>query len=170
MKAHIESVVWHRRILLFVWIVLLLVVPGLVQADSTPAAQEPNSIAGVFPSECKIASFAATMENDQVVVRWETEVEQYVKGFNLYRAPHDTGTFVKVNADLVPSKVEQGPGSAGYQFLDASVVSGQSYDYWLESIDFQALPTYQGTTTIKVVPGRSPQPANHHIFLPFVTN
>ena len=42
-----------------------------------------------------------------------------------------------------------------------------TYDYRLESVDLQALPTYHGQITVEATANQVPQ-LEHRVFLPFV--
>jgi hypothetical protein len=147
----------------------LLVFPAWAAADAASPSSNPSDPDNVYPSQVILASFAASSADGEILVAWNTETELFNSGFNLYRSVHATNQFVRVNDDLIPSLVQQGPGSAAYEFADGSVTVGTTYDYWLESIDFQALPTYQGLITVEAAANHPPQMA-HRVFLPFVVN
>ena len=64
------------------------------------------------------------------------------QGFNLYRSDRSAGP--QTCSGFVPS---QAPGSTqgfAYEWLDSDVVSGQTYFYWLESIDLAGATTMHG--------------------------
>ena len=148
---------------------LLLLSPAWAAGHAASPQNNASDPDGVYPSEVVLASFAANSSGVGIVVAWETATEQFNSGFNLYRSVHGTNQFLRVNDDLIPSQVQQGPGSAAYEVTDASVTPGTTYDYWLESIDFQALPTYHGLITVE---STIPQPSQmaHRVFLPFVVH
>ena len=157
------------RHLFLLGLALLALSPAWAAADAASPQANAADPEGVFPSQVILASFAANSVDGEIVVAWDTELEQFNSGFNLYRAVHGTSQFARVNGDLIPSLVQQGPGSAAYEFVDGSVTAGTTYDYRLESIDFQALPTYQGLITVEATASQPPQ-VSHRVFLPFVVN
>lgn len=142
---------------------------GLAIADDSAARDVPSNPQGVYPSQVTLDSFSAETDSGDIVVAWSTEIEQFNSGFNLCRAVHGTHQFVRLNAGLIPSQVQAGPGQAAYRFTDTAVVAGTIYDYRLESVDFQALPTYHGQVTVEATVIQPPQ-MNHRVFLPFVVN
>ncbi|MEW5985952.1 MAG: hypothetical protein AB1791_04905 [Chloroflexota bacterium] len=69
-----------------------------------------------------------------LVIRWTTESELDIIGFNLYRADSPDGLFVKVNTDLIPPSADPFIGGE-YEFVDQGVERGVTYYYQLETID-----------------------------------
>lgn len=155
------------RSLLLLALALLLLAPTWVAADADSPQGNPSAPEGVHPSQVVLASFTANPVDSRIVVEWNTETEQFNSGFNLYRAVHGTNLFVRVNEGLIPSQVQQGPGSGTYELVDAAVTAGTRYDYWLESIDFQSMPTYHGLITVEAT-SNQPVQRMHLAFLPFV--
>jgi hypothetical protein len=101
---------------------------------------------------------------------WKSEIETYNQGFNLYRAEAGIPAFTRVNADLIPSQATEVITSAVYEFTDTSVSAGVTYDYYIESIDMQALPTQHGSATVQV-PQNGTGPSSDYserVFLPFI--
>lgn len=81
---------------------------------------------------------AEAVENG-ILVSWETATEVNNLGFNVYRAELVEGERVKLNPELIMSKV--GPGGmtgATYEFLDETAVVGVTYYYWLEDVPLEA--------------------------------
>lgn len=78
--------------------------------------------------------FAANAENHQILISWRTISEIDNAGFNLRRSETPDGP-----QSLIAYLPSQGPGGtmgAEYQFADTDVQAGQSYWYWLETVDF----------------------------------
>ncbi len=88
------------------------------------------------PTLVTLASFAVTVENGLVVVRWETASEERTVGFHLYRQGAE-GAWLKVNADLIPAQGGLAGGAAGaaYSFVDMTAVPGTMYVYKLVEIE-----------------------------------
>ena len=81
---------------------------------------------------------AEAVENG-ILVSWETATEVNNLGFNVYRAELVEGERVKLNPELIMSKV--GPGGltgATYEFLDETAAVGVTYYYWLEDVPLEA--------------------------------
>ena len=97
-----------------------------------------------------LASFTADAQADGVRVGWETTSEINNAGFNLYRAESASGAQVKLNADLIPSQAPGSSQGALYEYLDANVASGQTYWYWLESVDISGATTLNGPVSVDV--------------------
>ena len=92
------------------------------------------------PVAVALASFAAEAQANQVLVTWETVSEINNAGFNLYRGLSADGS----DRTLLVSIPSQAPGSsqgAGYSYGDTAVQAGQTYYYWLESIDLNGVAT-----------------------------
>ena len=97
-----------------------------------------------------LASFTADAQADGVRVGWETTSEINNAGFNLYRAESASGAQAKLNADLIPSQAPGSTQGALYEYLDANVAPGQTYWYWLESVDISGATTLNGPVSVDV--------------------
>jgi hypothetical protein len=73
-----------------------------------------------------IVSFAAYREQDQVVVTWQTGIEDGTIGFDLQRRREHSGGFVKVNSALLPAMIGS-PQGGTYRLVDpgADVTASQ---------------------------------------------
>ncbi len=99
------------------------------------------------PLAVTLASFAAEAQADQVLVTWETVSELNNAGFNLYRGLAEDGS----DRSLLASVPSQAPGStqgASYSYADSAVSAGQTYWYWLESLDLSGAPTLHGSVSV----------------------
>jgi hypothetical protein len=117
----------------------------------------------IIPSQVVTTSFEAVVMGDEVMLTWETEIEQNNQGFDLFR--HEGGPFIRLNQDLVPSKGAEG---ALYTFIDNNVVAGTEYNYWIESVDRYGFRENQGHLIIEVQPSGSGPTLSEDIFLPLV--
>jgi len=97
-----------------------------------------------------LASFTADAQANGVRVGWETTSEINNAGFNLYRAESASGAQTKLNADLIPSQAPGSSQGALYEYVDANVASGQTYWYWLESVDVSGATTLNGPVSVDV--------------------
>jgi hypothetical protein len=120
----------------------------------------------IIPTKVVTNSFEAAVLNGEVVLTWETEIEQNIQGFDIYR--HEGGPFIRVNQDLIPSQASDESTGASYSFVDGNVVAGTEYTYWIESVDRYGFRENQGNLVIEVQylePGPTP---SESIFLPLI--
>jgi len=88
-----------------------------------------------FPYE--LASLAAEPEGDQVRLVWETESEDSLYGWEIYRS-EDRGPFTRVSDVAIPAIGVQ-DGAVTYQFLDRRVREGSSYQYYVLGVTIEGL-------------------------------
>jgi hypothetical protein len=104
-------------------------------------------VASTPPVAVTLASFAAEAQTNQVLVSWETVSEINNATFNLYRGRSADGS----DRTLLVSIPSQAPGSsqgASYSYADAAVQAGQTYIYWLESIDLDGVATMHAPVSV----------------------
>ena len=87
-----------------------------------------------------LASFEAKPGNRKVKVIWETGDETDNLGFNIYRSESADGEYVKINDNLIQSKVGSGLG-ASYEYIDNNVQNRKAYYYKLEDVDVDGIRT-----------------------------
>ncbi len=96
-----------------------------------------------------LADFTAWVEDDHILVTWETVSELETLGFNLFRRAEASGQELRLNDTLIAA---QGPGSSqgyAYTWLDENdLVAGMAYDYWLEDIGFNGAATRHGPVRV----------------------
>jgi hypothetical protein len=73
-------------------------------------------------------------QGSQLTVRWSTESELDIIGFNLYRAESADGDYAKINDSLIPPAADPFLGGE-HQYLDRHVTWGVTYYYKLETVD-----------------------------------
>ncbi len=115
-------------------------------AESAKAAEiaAPVQIAAAPPSEPvepiepAAASSAAPLAGPRpgiVAIRWKTQEENEVYGFNVMRSTSPDGPFVKANPSII-----RGAGASkaphSYAFDDQGVEAGKTYYYFLEEVRF----------------------------------
>lgn len=101
------------------------------------------------PTAVDLLSFTGTRMADGILLEWQTANEIDNLGFNLYRAASESGTKVKLNADLIPTKVM--PGSlvgASYSFEDFTATASEAYFYWLEDVEASGTTTMHGPVEV----------------------
>lgn len=115
----------------------------------------------VDPLAITLETFDATVQAGHVLVSWQTTAEINNAGFNLYRATYPAGP--KTLLAFIPS---QSPGShqgADYEWVDSDVLFGQTYYYWLESVDLAGGLTMHGPVSAAY---QSPTAVNITAFAP----
>jgi predicted outer membrane repeat protein len=114
---------------------------SVVRADVTQFSDW--TVSDGMPLAVTLSSFTAQVQEDYVLVAWETLSEVDTLGFNLWRGLAADGSDREV-LTFVPA---QSPGStqgAVYQVQDAAVQAGTTYWYWLEDIDLGGQTTLHG--------------------------
>jgi hypothetical protein len=64
------------------------------------------------------------------LIKWAATNEQLVYGYAIYRSNSQTGPFVRLNAEAIHAKNNDGSGSS-YQWRDVSAVKGNTYWYYI---------------------------------------
>jgi hypothetical protein len=117
-----------------------------LQAPGHPG--NPNlwseEIRGPCPTAVRLTSFDAHPAPRGVLLTWETATEHDNLGFNLYRSTTLGILGEQLNQDLIPSASPGGDEGAAYQFLDTTAVSGVTYYYTLEDVDYNGTRTPHG--------------------------
>ncbi len=99
----------------------------------------------VTTSLVELSSFSAVSEPYKgITVEWETASEIATAGFNVLRSLSETGTFEKINEDMIlPNKEKI------YSIQDKEVQSGQTYYYKLEDVSLSGLATHHGPISVE---------------------
>ena len=71
----------------------------------------------------------------ELTIRWTTENEIDVAGYNLYRAASADGTYVKINSGPLPPSTDPFISSEHVFIDDLNIVRGRTYYYMLETVD-----------------------------------
>jgi len=99
------------------------------------------------PNAACMISFDALRAEDGIVLSWETASEVDNLGFNIYRAENPEGEKVRINPTMIPSQNIGSTSGAFYEYLDEDVEIGNTYYYWLETVDFALTTTIYGPIT-----------------------
>lgn len=92
---------------------------------------------------------AACHQGSQILVSWETASEIGNSGFNMLRSA-DGGQVVY--SWFIPSNSPGGTTGANYTYFDFDIVLGQTYWYWLESVDINGATVRYGTVVSSCEP------------------
>jgi CshA-type fibril repeat protein len=120
------------------------------------------SVKVVGATAIALASFTATRDGDQVVVRWVTTAEINTWGFQLYRsADGKRASAVRVTTQLIPGQ-GRGQGGASYSWTDIGAAAGVTYTYWLVETEISGATNEYGPSTASVRPAEM----SYRLFMP----
>ena len=91
----------------------------------------------------QLSSFKAVPKAGKILLKWSTASEIDNAGFNLYRAESEDGSYIKINAALIPAEGSPSRG-ASYEFTEGDVQNRKTYYYKLEDIDINGISTMHG--------------------------
>ena len=74
---------------------------------------------------------------------WDASTSQNIVGYNVYRGPHGSGPYTKINSALDPKT----------SYSDSTVVGGQTYYYVTTAVDNQGVESVDSNQTEAVIPG-----------------
>ncbi len=114
------------------------------------SAFAPENSFTVPPLAVQLSAFTAVAGDSQVLVTWETESEVGNQGFNLYRSETTAAPNSPLNDALIPSQAPDSTEGNAYEWLDRSVVTGDTYYYWLEAVDTQGFKNRYGPVSVTV--------------------
>ncbi len=104
----------------------------------------PFTLSDNDPTAVDLTDFSAVWDSEAVTVTWETAQELDNLGFNLYRGESAAGPWVKLNAELIPTRNPGAVFGATYTWLDEGVTPGATYFYRLEDVDIYGVSTFHG--------------------------
>ncbi|NLN85239.1 MAG: T9SS type A sorting domain-containing protein [Candidatus Cloacimonetes bacterium] len=111
-------------------------------------------IEGVNPVE--LSSFNATLSSDMFVnIAWTSQTESQMLGYRVYRnTSADQSGAMLIDHPMVPATNTSQTSS--YNVMDYDVMVGQTYYYWLESVEYNA-SSFHGPVSVTVnIGGDSP--------------
>ena len=139
-------------------ITFTVIVSGIVGSGPMGAAVKAGSQTIMISSEgtgpeCEpplavaLADFRTSSGADHVLITWETANEIDNRGFNLWRGTAPEAPSQQLNANLIRSQAPNSATGATYEFQDFDVAAGQTYYYWLESVDLSGATQLHGPTS-----------------------
>jgi hypothetical protein len=105
-----------------------------VEVDDPDDPYHKHDVTVVAEAAAQLSHFAARSDLDVVKIDWITVSEINTTGFNIHRGIDPHGSYSQVNETLIPSRSD-GLSGASYSYVDADVVPGLEYYYWLEEVD-----------------------------------
>lgn len=125
------------------WINAQLSAPGGVPI--TPVNTQACLVTFTSPLAIVLGGFEATPQPDHVLLTWETVSELGNRGFNLYRGTSASAPDRQLNSVLIPSSSPGSPNGFSYTWEDRQdLISGTTYFYWVEAVDFANVATRFG--------------------------
>lgn len=109
--------------------------------------QRESEGARVAPTAVQLLDFTTVVIEGGIEVVWETATELNTVGFNLYRAPTETGAWTQLNTNVIPGQAFGGVLGATYAFLDTDANPNALYYYRLEEVATNDARTFYGPIT-----------------------
>jgi hypothetical protein len=106
-----------------------------------------------FPTGVPLGNFEVKAVNEHIEVNWETNFEESILGFNLYRSDQLESEGVKINSEQIPAMGSFLP----YSVIDSDVEPGTTYYYTLEVVGLNGKSEVLGPLPIR---------PNYIIYLP----
>jgi hypothetical protein len=115
-----------------------------------------------YPKPVELSSFTTLYTNGNAILNWTTQSETNNIGWNVYRGESETALENNTSICLNNSGLILGAGTTteptNYQFTDEyDVIVGQTYWYWLESVDGAGSTEIYGSVTL-TIPEDEPVP------------
>lgn len=102
------------------------------------------------PVSVNLSSFNALVENNIIYISWTTESELNHCGYNLYRSENESGSFSKINSQLIINENKSETTSKYYEYHDYPNISG-TYYYKLEDISLDGKSTFHGPISVTLL-------------------
>jgi len=133
----------------------------VIQADPTTNAPIVCHSEPADPTATVLSSFTSSfdLETTSVKLSWETVSDSSILGFNIYRSDEITPDPVKINPEMVLVYEPGAMDGNQYSYTDADVEFGQTYTYWIDVVDLEALTSRYGPVT---------QTAGFKVFVPIL--
>jgi DNA-binding beta-propeller fold protein YncE len=93
-------------------------------------SQDPFAVTA--PVAVRLKSFEAGVEDGDAVLRWETNFEVGMSGFQVVRADEERGTYANVTKELIAAQGDV--TGARYEYRDAGIRPNRSYWYKLVEV------------------------------------
>jgi hypothetical protein len=99
----------------------------------------------------ELASFEASVVNNEVLLEWVTESEVNNHGFEIWKSEEEKGDYHLI-ASYKDERALEGQGNSPvrhvYEFIDPNVVSGQTYYYQLTDVDFTGVKSFHDPISV----------------------
>lgn len=104
----------------------------------------------------ELASFSAVQNaQNYVQLNWVTHSETGLIGYNMYRnSSESSSSAIRINNSIIPPTNTSNTSS--YSFTDKEVNVGETYYYWLESVEMDGQNSMYGPVNVSVTGGSVP--------------
>jgi hypothetical protein len=105
-----------------------------------------------------MSSFTAALTSDfnAVALNWVVESETDHLGYNILRGEDDTlANSMMINTHII-SEGDQNGTQISYAYRDTDIENGDTYYYWIESIDLDGTSTMFGPQTVTITENEDP--------------
>jgi len=113
---------------------------GLPEQGPLPPKSSWDDVQIVVPTGVDVVDAMTTSWVDGVTLRWRTENEANIIGFNIIRVGADS-TQTTVNSELIGAQSSGQAAGNSYYFVDSGVFSGANYAYRLQVVRTDSEPT-----------------------------
>ena len=125
----------------------VLVVGNVARSDAGAGYSFVARTEPTFPFE--LVSLRAEPQGDEVAVTWETQSENGMFGWILYRTESPREVPRRLNQFVIPA-IGDGDGPVSYQYVDGGIIRGRSYSYKLVGITQDGLPREAPETRVDI--------------------
>jgi hypothetical protein len=108
-----------------------------------------GTVTGDNPLPVELTNFTAEPSFNKVVFNWVTASETENLGFNIYKKLVNESEWKIVNKSIIAGRGNASEESA-YQFVDADIRSGATYNYKLESVSYNGVVVTEKNMEIAV--------------------
>ena len=119
-------------------------------ADGNPINGTPKAQNSVYDASLPVtlSSFSAVYSRGTIILRWSTESEVGIRGFNVLRSKERKKPFHRITTALITA---QGNNSAGkqYEYVDRDVESNKVYWYKIEIVEMYGKNHFLGPISAK---------------------
>lgn len=120
----------------------------VISAHNSPSKDASEDV----PVSVELLWFEAKkQEKTAITLSWATGNEIDSLGFDLWRAEAIDGERVKINEELIPSKVPLAGGGAVYEYTDRPMRRASTYFYWLEDVDVYGTTRVHGPVETSLI-------------------
>ncbi len=105
----------------------------------------------------ELSSFTAMQTQSNLArIEWATASESELLGYHVLRGTQaDVDSAMRITAEPVPA--QNSPSGNSYEVIDNDVRVGETYNYWLESVDLSGSLRLHGPVTLTIVSGGEEQ-------------
>lgn len=148
-----------KKKMLTIVLALMLLIMSLSIFSLTGFGDSPANVSLDETLPVELSSFTASvLANGFVQLQWVSETETNMLGYNVYRGPVNKLTeAVAITRSIIPA--HNTSTTTEYIFTDEDVTPGESYCYWLQSVDLDLTNEFHGPISVMVDEEESETPS-----------